>query len=245
MLPFADVVFLAVPAVAVCVWYSWSRVSRQQVLLRSVLTLYVVGVIGVTMFPLPVVPSEIRSDREDVAVSGHTYVLRAGRDYNLIPGHGFIVAVRTAREAAQYGHGFASEIWLNGRPYLANLVMLLPLGYFLPWISTRWRRWWRTTLMVLACTTGIEVVQLLATLAYGFAYRRADVDDLLLNTLGGLAGYGLWKLTTPHLGSFGKREPTDIGEPTRDKGRHDKSLPEDLARSGRLDCSFAAPHHSR
>ena len=46
---------------------------------------------------------------------------------------------------------------------------------------------------VIAFTLTIELLQL-AGMYYGFNVRIFDVDDLIMNTLGGLIGYGLWIL---------------------------------------------------
>lgn len=37
-----------------------------------------------------------------------------------------------------------------------------------------------------------EASQLAISIAAGFPYRRADVDDLILNGLGTAIGYGAW-----------------------------------------------------
>lgn len=68
---------------------------------------------------------------------------------------------------------------------LGNVVMFLPFGFSLPLL---WRGWhWRRTLLLgLAATGGIESWQLLIG-------RYFDVDDILLNTLGVLCGFLLWK----------------------------------------------------
>ena len=41
----------------------------------------------------------------------------------------------------------------------------------------------------------VEAVQFLLSLSLGYVYRSADVDDLILNTLGTFMGYLLFKFT--------------------------------------------------
>lgn len=69
---------------------------------------------------------------------------------------------------------------------LGNLVVFLPFGFFagLLWRGGGWKR---ALLVGLSITGFIEAAQLLVG-------RACDVDDLLLNTLGVLCGYGLWRL---------------------------------------------------
>lgn len=69
---------------------------------------------------------------------------------------------------------------------LGNVVMFLPFGFF---PALLWRRytWWKALLTGFAVTACIECCQLCVGRAF-------DVDDLLLNTLGAMLGYGLWLL---------------------------------------------------
>ncbi len=68
----------------------------------------------------------------------------------------------------------------------ANLLLFLPLGFFIPLI---WRR--NGFLITLAYGVGfslcIEFLQL-------FFHRGTDIDDILLNALGTMAGYGCFCL---------------------------------------------------
>ena len=71
-----------------------------------------------------------------------------------------------------------------------NIVMFIPLGYFLPRLFGALRKWWRTWLATLVIMTAVEVAQLLTLRG------TCDVDDLILNVLGAAIGYGIfciWK----------------------------------------------------
>lgn len=72
-------------------------------------------------------------------------------------------------------------IWNN----LGNLLAFLPLGMALPCLFRRMQRAWRTTPTAALIVTVVEIMQLLT--------RRGmpDVDDLILNTVGALGGYGI------------------------------------------------------
>lgn len=80
---------------------------------------------------------------------------------------------------------FSNQIDLKG--YLLNIVLFIPLGFF---ASLIWKRFAKTAYIFL---TGfgfsllIEASQLLS-------YRGTDVDDLILNTLGAMAGFLLYKV---------------------------------------------------
>ncbi len=70
---------------------------------------------------------------------------------------------------------------------LGNIAMFMPVGFCLPLLWKRWQGVLRVTLvsMLLSCT--IEFLQI-------FVYRSVDIDDVILNTLGGLLGYICWRI---------------------------------------------------
>ena len=63
------------------------------------------------------------------------------------------------------------------------MVAFIPCGFFLPIVSRRGRKWYNTILLCFSLSLSIELIQLV------FKVGSFDVDDLLLNTLGGVAGY--------------------------------------------------------
>ncbi len=78
---------------------------------------------------------------------------------------------------------------LSFRLMIANIVAFVPLGILLPILFRRW-----TLAIVLVGAVGlsaaIEVGQLAVSTWLGFAYRSTDIDDVILNSLGALIGYG-------------------------------------------------------
>jgi glycopeptide antibiotics resistance protein len=68
--------------------------------------------------------------------------------------------------------------------FWGNLLLFLPFGLF-PAVLWRNARWYRALLIACGVTLGIECWQLLVG-------RTFDVDDLLLNALGGMLGWVLW-----------------------------------------------------
>lgn len=68
--------------------------------------------------------------------------------------------------------------------FLGNIVMFIPIGFFAGLLVDK-PCWWKGTLWAFGLSFFIEVSQL-------FVCRGTDVDDLILNTLGGLMGYWLF-----------------------------------------------------
>lgn len=77
-----------------------------------------------------------------------------------------------------------------------NVLMFVPLGALLPMNFARLRRWQYTGLCTLAVTCAIETLQL-------FTGRSADIDDVIMNALGGLLGYALYALACRMLADRG------------------------------------------
>ncbi|MCI9400325.1 MAG: VanZ family protein [Lachnospiraceae bacterium] len=65
---------------------------------------------------------------------------------------------------------------------LLNIAMFLPYGFLLPCVFTPLRKLRWQILVVIATTTFIETIQY-------FIGRSADIDDVIMNTIGGVLGY--------------------------------------------------------
>ena len=74
---------------------------------------------------------------------------------------------------------FITETWLMS---IANILMFLPLGFIFPIAFAKMRKLWSTTICMMLFSFLIEFIQY-------FVGRSADIDDLMLNTLGGILGY--------------------------------------------------------
>lgn len=80
---------------------------------------------------------------------------------------------------------FSDEISVAG--YLLNAVMLVPFGFLVPLMWKPLSRFWRVALSGFCFSFLIETSQLLN-------HRGTDVDDLIMNTLGAVIGFGLYKV---------------------------------------------------
>ena len=70
-----------------------------------------------------------------------------------------------------------------------NVAGFVPLGILLPLLFPFLRSLWKTMIAVFFISLGFETVQLVTDLGI------FDVDDLILNTTGGIAGYLLYAVT--------------------------------------------------
>ena len=93
----------------------------------------------------------------------------------------------------------ASEVaWRN---IILNILMFVPLGFWLPVGKERFRVFWKTYLVGFLLTVGIESLQLILSLGL------FEVADLFNNTLGTMMGYGLYKIVEYVVLLFKKEKP--------------------------------------
>ena len=74
---------------------------------------------------------------------------------------------------------------------VGNFIMLLPLGIYLPVLYRKLRRFpgfFAVLFICLFVSIGIELLQLITS------YRSVDIDDVILNTLGGCFGFIIYQL---------------------------------------------------
>lgn len=73
---------------------------------------------------------------------------------------------------------------------LGNIAAFVPMGFVLPVVSSKYYRFSRVFIITAGTSLAIEVLQ------YTLAVGAADVDDLILNSIGGAVGYLLYRAVT-------------------------------------------------
>jgi len=110
------------------------------------------------------------------------------------------------REVAAHGwwqrvlHRMQTKERINMQPFLmfkqfqiastqviGNLVMLLPLGIYIPLLFPKLSGFFRVFLICLLVSISIELMQLITSV------RSTDIDDVILNTSGAVVGYVIYK----------------------------------------------------
>ncbi len=107
------------------------------------------------------------------------------------------------------------ETWQMPKPKqlaqtVANVVMFIPLGFTLPLAFQKMRSFWKVTLALALFSLAIECTQY-------FIGRSADIDDLLLNTLGGMLGCLLFFLVSKR---FGKKHARTTSRKSQHPASH-------------------------
>ena len=68
---------------------------------------------------------------------------------------------------------------------MPNIMMFIPLSFFIPVIFQKKRKLRKTALIVVMFTFSVETFQY-------FIGRSSDIDDIIANILGGIMGYGIF-----------------------------------------------------
>ena len=75
--------------------------------------------------------------------------------------------------------------------YCMNVIMLMPLGFLLPYIWKNFRNPFKVAFTGFLLSVFIEFAQVPTN-------RLVDVDDVMMNTLGTMLGYLVWKTVGKH-----------------------------------------------
>lgn len=159
---------------------------------EAVLVLFVfcfAGMISQTLFPL------IRIKLNDGLVikaffdSGNSFVFskqgivyRAEneiiRNYNLIPFKTIVQFIFGSSDI------YSGKAWMLNRivNMIGNIILFFPIGLFLPLVNERFKK------LNNICFFGMAIISLVEVIQY-LTGRSADIDDLLLNMAGLIAGY--------------------------------------------------------
>ena len=85
---------------------------------------------------------------------------------------------------------------LSSTQIVGNLVLLLPLGIYQPMLYKKLSSLFAVLVVSLLASTTIELLQLITR------RRSADVDDILLNTIGACCGFIIYKIVLAVMNSL-------------------------------------------
>ena len=147
----------------------FKRLSVYREMILNIFAVYFVSLLSITLFPIDIIWGEV--------------VEKFRSAFNIIP----FVDIITDFPRTQFSLAF--KIKFLTKNLAGNLLLLLPIGIFLPILWTKARNFWKTVIIGASISLSIELLQyVLAYLGYGRG-RATDIDDLILNTLGVMIGY--------------------------------------------------------
>lgn len=163
--------FWGLPASALVCAVAWAsiRLAQRAPWRRAALEALVAGYVAALLYVVLLLPVAARPDGESSLWAS----------VNLVPSHTILGITRDHPR-------------MVGWQLFGNVILFVPLGVFLPRLSTRFRRLALTAAAGLCVSAGIELVQLGMRAAH-VSPRTVDIDDVILNVLGACLGYVLWR----------------------------------------------------
>ena len=139
-----------------------------------IFAVYMALLVKVAFFPIPYQKATIDVLRE----------VGSGYAYNFIPLSSIINIV--ANNSIQ-----TALVQVGG-----NFLLLMPLGFYGALIFPQ-KKIQQLLVVILSFSLTIEIIQFILGMIIAYQYRVVDVDDVILNLLGGIVGIGLGKLFSP------------------------------------------------
>ena len=79
-----------------------------------------------------------------------------------------------------------------------NIILTMPFGFLVTLLKNN-KKFLIILYLIVLFSFMIELLQLVIGLGIGYRYRNVDIDDLILNTTGGIIGYAIYRLTPKKL----------------------------------------------
>ncbi|MDD4151929.1 MAG: VanZ family protein [Candidatus Gracilibacteria bacterium] len=147
------------------------KINLNKILLNSFFYFYIVSLLAITIFPIPI------KGLKEIGIYG-------GQNNNFIP-FASIIEIGTNENLSNY---------IKIKQILGNIVLFIPMGFFVPFIWKKYIFIKKSIFVGLISSLSIEITQYIISLILGFNYKSADIDDILLNTIGFIFGIILFRL---------------------------------------------------
>lgn len=136
----------------------------------SIFIVYMLFIIDAVFLPAPTSRSGIEAQRQ---------IFGTAIEYNVVP-------FATIRSVIKNGNLMRIAVQIGG-----NIVLFIPMPIFIILMGKKPKT---ALIWSFSAVGGIEILQLVLSLMYGFAYRSFDVDDILLNGAGVILGYCFYRI---------------------------------------------------
>lgn len=155
--------------IALIFWIIISCVTKQarsKKILISLFIVYITAVVSITIFPIII-------DLDLMPINDSSIIL--------VP---FSTITNLLENAT---------LWTIVLQIIGNIIMTIPYGIFIPFMVKR-KRWYNYLVYTLIFPLAIELTQLIICVSTNSFYRTVDIDDVILNSIGIIIGYGIYKI---------------------------------------------------
>lgn len=169
------IVPLAIVLIILSFRFAKKRINLYKFLISVLLIIYIHLVIGITMFPII------------VGFSRQFETLPLSQRIKLLP---FVDVIQVS---GQVSSGMYFKMLLKNIG--GNILLFMPLGFLLPILYEKFNSFKKILLLGFFGSLCVELTQLLIGSIFPLTLKIADIDDLILNTLGCILGYLIYKFS--------------------------------------------------
>ena len=180
---FAFTISIPIYIVFLIVWLKY-KTRPLTILFLTLFYFYVVAVIGVTLFPLPIDKLYIEG-----SIDSHSLDIN-----NYIPFTFLSDTILQLTPVANDTFGYDFRVKMVLRQVGGNILLGAPFGFLFPLIWKKRNTFRKVFVAGFYFSFGIEASQFLISRIVGYNYRLTDVDDIILNCTGVALGYLCYKI---------------------------------------------------
>lgn len=147
----------------------WKKISLNKIILKSLFYFYVISIIAVTIFPIP-----IQWLKEIWIYWGNNNFIPFESIFDIMFNDNLSIAIKM-------------------KQIVGNIILFIPMWFLIPLILKGKNSFKNALLIWILSSLSIELLQCLISLLLWFSYKVTDIDDILLNVLGFVFGYILSK----------------------------------------------------
>ncbi|NVP17652.1 VanZ family protein [Candidatus Gracilibacteria bacterium] len=172
MLDFEFLYIISIPIyIILLVIFLIKRSKLKNILIYTIFYIYITSLLAVTLFPIPI------AGLKEIS----TYITDTN---NFIPFNSILDILLNKN----------LPLIIKSKQVIGNIIIFIPLGFLIPFIWKNKSNFKKTLSIGIFGTLFIETTQFIISIILGFNYKVTDIDDIILNTLGFIIGFCIFRL---------------------------------------------------
>ncbi|MDD3794256.1 MAG: VanZ family protein [Candidatus Gracilibacteria bacterium] len=171
MLDFEFLYIISIPIyIILFVIFLIKKCKLKNIVIYTIFYFYIISLLAVTLFPIPI------AGLKEISI----YITNTN---NFIPFNSILDILLNDN----------LPLIVKFKQVIGNIIIFIPLGFLVPFIWKNKNNFKQALIVGILSTIGIEVSQTIISLILGFNYKVTDIDDMILNTIGFIIGFYIFK----------------------------------------------------
>lgn len=172
MLDFEFLYIISIPIyVILLVIFLIKKNKLKNILIYTIFYIYIISLLAVTLFPIPIAWLKEIS----------TYITDTN---NFIPFNSILDILLNKN----------LPLVIKSKQVIWNIIIFIPLWFLIPFIWKNKSNFKKALSIWILWTLFIETTQFIISIILGFNYKVTDIDDIILNTLGFIIWFCIFRL---------------------------------------------------